>query len=285
MARHSLLFEMERDSGIPFRFIWAMWPTVCDRSGRFKWRPIELKPDIVPYDEGYDLSRVMDAFATRGMFVKYEHANEHYGVIPTFLTHQVVNNKEKSSSIPSHTHENSKIINVNEPLPTREVRDGDAWLVQLFLDQGELEGKGTGKELEREHGTGREGIFPNGKKTKIALLPEHRKLNAEIWETYNAAYKDRYKVDPVRNASVNSKISQLAARLGADSIPVVRFFLKHNDSQYLRGLHNIGLCLIHAEALYTQWKRNRAVTQADVKNFEKTSELQSQLTRIENGEI
>lgn len=112
----------------------------------------------------------------------------------------------------------------------------------------------------------------------------NKELNLSIWEAYRNAYHSRYKVDPVRNASVNSKITQLANRLGAEAIEVIKFYLSHNDSFYLKNLHSIGLCLSNAESLHTQWKRNQPVTANDVKNFErKVNSIETQKALI-NGE-
>lgn len=105
-------------------------------------------------------------------------------------------------------------------------------------------------------------------------------LNLEIWKSYSDAFRQRYGHDPVRNASVNSKISQIAQRLGPEGVAVVRFFVSHNDSFYLKQVHSIGLCLKDAEALHTQWKRGKAITGTDIRAFEKTSEFQSQWERL-----
>lgn len=114
---------------------------------------------------------------------------------------------------------------------------------------------------------------------------EQTALNREIWNTYAAAYRNRYKVDPVRNASVNGKISQLGKRLGREAIAVVEFFLSHNDGYYLKNLHSIGLCLRDAESLHTQMQRGRAITSLDVKNFEAEDHFRQQLERLNKGEI
>ena len=108
LARHRVLFDLERETGAPFRFIWAMFPTVCDREGRFRWRPWDLKLDIAPYDE-IDFGAVMDRLHAEGMIERYEHDGQQYGVIPTFLKHQTVNLRESASSLPSPHDENSKM--------------------------------------------------------------------------------------------------------------------------------------------------------------------------------
>lgn len=83
LAKHEILFELEQQLGCAVRFAWAMLFTQCDREGRFKWRPRPLKLDILPYDD-CDFSRVLDAWVTRGLLVKYRVGNEWFGCIPTF---------------------------------------------------------------------------------------------------------------------------------------------------------------------------------------------------------
>jgi hypothetical protein len=61
--KHSGLFDGERETGLPLRLGFAGLWTCCDREGRFKWRPRELKLDALPYDE-CDFSLVLDALAS-----------------------------------------------------------------------------------------------------------------------------------------------------------------------------------------------------------------------------
>jgi len=116
-------------------------------------------------------------------------------------------------------------------------------------------------------------------------LKPDKNLNAEIWESYRSAYLQRYKVEPLRNAAVNSKISQIGKRLGADGVSIVKFYLSHNDPFYLAKTHDIGLCLSNAESLHTQWKKGRAISMKDAKEFERKDHYSEQLRKIENGEI
>lgn len=92
----------------------------------------------------------------------------------------------------------------------------------------------------------------------------------KIWEAYREAYKNRYGVEPIRNATTNSQCTALHKRLGEAAPDVVRFYLTHNDGYYLRNQHPIGLCLSQAESLHTQWQRGVAVTGVQVRNAEKT---------------
>lgn len=126
--------------------------------------------------------------------------------------------------------------------------------------------------------------FPRGSKTPVVEAPE-KVLNRKVWEAYENAYLLRYKISPVRNASVNSKISQFAKRLGTDAISVISFYLTHNDYAYVKAMHSIGLALSHAEALRTQWAKGKAITSSDVRNFEKKQEFNNLISDIEENGI
>ncbi|WP_204101443.1 hypothetical protein [Occallatibacter savannae] len=133
--KHSGLFDLEQETRLPVRLAFAGLWTCCDREGRFKWRPRELKLDILPYDE-CDFSRVLDALATRGFIVRYQSGDELLGCVPTWKQHQVINNKEKPSTLPM-PQRNQQL----DASATRESREGDA-----SHTRGVKEGKG--KEVE-----------------------------------------------------------------------------------------------------------------------------------------
>ena len=117
------LFDMELETGLPFRFVWAVLPCHCDREGRFEYRVRALKAQLLPYDE-IDFSRVMDALWTRGFIEKYEVSGRVYGLIPSFLQHQVVNNREAASILPEPNKNNILACEgrVTDARATREVQ-------------------------------------------------------------------------------------------------------------------------------------------------------------------
>lgn len=151
--RHYELFEAEKETELPLRLAFIGLWTVCDREGRFKWRPEMLKVECLPYDT-CDFSRVLDALRTRGFIVKYATNDREYGWIPSFKEHQVINNKESASLLPEPNSNN--IIEVFS-------RDGHATTTRADLDQGEGKGKeGKGKEKEGENNASIDaGLFVN----------------------------------------------------------------------------------------------------------------------------
>jgi hypothetical protein len=167
LFRHEELFEAECESGLPLRLSFIALFTTCDREGRFKWRPRQLKLDCLPYDE-IDFSRVLDALLTRGFIVKYEVDGVAYGCIPSFTTHQIINNRESESIFPAPPAINSTSANKSDEKPpethesssetigisVNEKPDNHASLTREervdHAAQGEREKEGKGKGRERE---------------------------------------------------------------------------------------------------------------------------------------
>jgi hypothetical protein len=126
---------------------------------------------------------------------------------------------------------------------------------------------------------------PTAVVTTLVTAPDSG-ANKRVWEAYRAAYLTRYQVEPARNAKLNANIAQFTARVGADDAPAIAaFFVCHNDSFYVKSMHTFSLCLRDAEALRTQWLKGRAITQIDVRRFEKNQEQVTLLEAIERGEV
>lgn len=151
---HDRLFDSEKDEALPMRLAFIGLWCASDREGRFKWEPRRLGASILPYD-GIDFSRVLDALTTRGFIERHASQGVEFGVIPSFLRHQLINNRESPSSLPVPTEES-----MVAGLPTREPRVTDACGTREVRAQGEgkegKEGKGNGKgeEGESSHASG-----------------------------------------------------------------------------------------------------------------------------------
>ncbi len=157
--KHWDLYKLESETGLPLRIAYAGLWTVCDREGRFKWIPQQLKIDVLPYDD-LDFSRVLDVLTTRGFIRKYASNNIEYGVVPSFMDHQVINNRERASELPEP-------IDFIEPL-TRGPRVDDA--CTKSLDPAYAEGKG------------REG---KGKEGEVLLSFQENDEKDEVKEAFN----------------------------------------------------------------------------------------------------
>lgn len=269
--KHDDLFQAEQDFGLPLRLAFAGLWTCCDREGRFKWKPRQLKIDVLPYDD-IDFSRVLDALATRGFILKYTSAGEVYGCVSSFSSHQAINNKESGSVLPdpadcepvevADRQSNQEVI-ANDS--TRNPRVTDASITPLDPTRGEgkgREGKGTGKEGNILQAA------PRPAADKVA-----NPLNLKTWQAYSNAYFDRYGTEPVRNQKVNGQIANLVKRLGEDSPHVAAFYLTHNLAWYVQHSHSADGLLKDAEALRTQWATNKTVTQHQARSADKFGDL------------
>lgn len=150
LAAHEGMFDLEEETGLPVRFAWVMLFTVADREGRFPWRPRTIKAQTLPHDN-LDFSRVLDAWLTRGFVVKYRVGDEWFGCIPTFNKHQVINNRESSSDLPSVDDAEEVITSKqagHDACGTREARENDASATREVHALGE--GRKEGKESTRD---------------------------------------------------------------------------------------------------------------------------------------
>jgi hypothetical protein len=90
-----------------------------------------------------DFSRVLDALTTRGFIERHASQNVDFGVIPSFVRHQVINNRESDSVLPEPTEESIVI-----GLPTREPREADACGTREVQVKAEGKGReGKGRDL------------------------------------------------------------------------------------------------------------------------------------------
>lgn len=94
--QHEAIFEAEQASGLPLRLAYIGLWTQTDRRGLFRWRPRELKLNVLPYDN-VDFGAILDALANHGFLVRYEVDGSSYGYIPSFASHQLFNIKEKAA--------------------------------------------------------------------------------------------------------------------------------------------------------------------------------------------
>lgn len=170
--QHEDLYDLEAGSGLPVRVAFAGLWTQADREGRFQWRPRKLKVNILPYDD-VDFSRVLDALWTRGFIEKYESEGAYYGWIPSFTSHQVLNNRERDSELPD-PHECcilTRAPRVDDACPTPGKRKGK---------------EGKGREQGREGDIVRQAAPNGGARFDEfwALYPRQRdkKKAREIWK-------------------------------------------------------------------------------------------------------
>ncbi|HQC99488.1 MAG TPA: hypothetical protein PK306_27655, partial [Aquabacterium sp.] len=165
--RHEALFEAERETGLPLRLAFAGLWTVADREGRFKWRPRAMKLDVLPYDD-VDFAAVLDRLADRGFVVRYEVGGDVFGAIPSWSSHQVINNRESASLLPSPPVDAcpTRDPRVDDVTTTPGASRCDASTTPLVRAQVEGKGKeGNGKGMD-------EGASPRAPMTIAALVKD-----------------------------------------------------------------------------------------------------------------
>lgn len=77
----------------------ALW-CESDREGRMEWKPVTFKMRYLPGDD-CDVSALAAEMTAKGLIVLYEADGKKYAEIPTFTEHQVINNREASSTLPA----------------------------------------------------------------------------------------------------------------------------------------------------------------------------------------
>lgn len=188
------LWDAEQETGLPlFRGFVGLW-TVADREGRFEWRPRPLKAAILPYWDG-DMTRVLDACASRGFIVKYASGGREYGWIPTFTRHQSINNREDLSSLPPPPCDQGE-SGENSDTSTREARVSDASCSRepRVGHAGQVEGKGTeGKGRDPSTRDAHEHSPQELRGLGLALAPTRSRadLMRIAAERFGAAYHQR----------------------------------------------------------------------------------------------
>lgn len=105
------------------------------------------------------------------------------------------------------------------------------------------------------------------------------------WEAYANAYSHRYNSEPVRNARVNSCISQFVKRIGEQEAPqVAAYYVSHNDGLYVKAMHAVTLLLRDAESLRTQWFSGTQMTGMRSRQIE-LSETNRSVWQTANDEL
>lgn len=187
-------------------------------------------------------------------------------------------------------------------------RENFAWLVKLQV-AGKKGGEASG-ESRRNDSDGLEGSqgqarvkpgssLPNPLTPSLTLTPilspplsqpsgKRRKKpasetddNRKIRQAFADAYRQRYGIEPVTNTQVHSQVDNLRKKLGVEeAILLVQFYLKHNESFYIRNTHTFGHCLRDAETLRTQMLKGKAITTVMVKQHERTEATRNTQERI-----
>ena len=108
-------------------------------------------------------------------------------------------------------------------------------------------------------------------KAKKAAEAKEPPPTVGTWKAYSTAYSVRYHVEPVRNATVNGQLANLVSRLGSEEAPAVAaFYVRSNNNRYVSAGHSVGMLVMDAEKLRTEWATGRQGTATQAIQADKT---------------
>ena len=108
-------------------------------------------------------------------------------------------------------------------------------------------------------------------KAETTVAAAKKPPTADTWNAYALSYRNRYGVDPVRNAKVNGQLSNLLKRIPKDEAPdVAAYYVRSNNSFYALKGHPVDLLLSDAEKLRTEWVTQNQITQTKARQIDKT---------------
>ena len=119
-------------------FYIALW-CEADREGRMEWKPRTFKLRYLPAEQ-VSVDDLTKELTDRGLVVLYFVGDKQYADIPTFTEHQVINNREVESTI-----------------PTREARVPHASPTRAPRVKGDASTRAPRVKAEGKEGKGREG--------------------------------------------------------------------------------------------------------------------------------
>lgn len=96
-------------------FYVSLW-CEADREGRLEWKPRTLKMRYLPGDD-CDVVSLGKELIDLGLVVLYEVDGKQYAEIPTFKKHQVINNRESASALPTRASRVDDASNGIRPKP------------------------------------------------------------------------------------------------------------------------------------------------------------------------
>lgn len=248
----------------------GLW-TLADFRGIVEVRVRRIRVQLLPYDDANDddVSAFLNVLERSGFIESYSVAGQTYIKVVNWTVHQNphINEKKMGSRLPdidqrddADTQKTRRISGLAKELQkdgTGLEHDGSAPADSLFLIPDSLIPLPDPQPLAQPPSTlpASRQTAPPGKKR---VRPEA--LTTPVWQAYADAYRQRYQVDPVRNATVNGRLANLVARLGADAAAVAAFYLTHDAAFYVRSGHDVGALLRDCESLRTQWATGARMT-------------------------
>lgn len=199
---HAELSDIERTSNVPIRLAFIGLWCACDREGRFKWEPRRLGVQILPYDH-VDFDFILDILHKNGFIEKYEVDGKTYGCVPSFHRHQVINNREQESYLPSY----------HQP---------DLFSPDLTRDNT---GESTRADACSEEGKGKEGRKGRGKEEVEMDLPFKSEKFEEAWDMWQEHRREKKKRLTKSTATMQLKAMEEIGEFR--SIAMIKYSIKN----------------------------------------------------------
>jgi hypothetical protein len=257
LFRNEILGQSHPDMVLLFIGLWCL----ADRDGRLEDRPLRIKADLFPY-RAPDVNRYLTDLERLGFIHRYEVNGARYMQVVNFRKHQNPHKTERPSDIPEPPIKSDSCRStVKAPLSNGELTE-PARLIpdSLFTDS-----------LIPDSGFSDSPIPDSGKKDRADVAQAHRDAHREIWAAYSGAYRNRYGVEPVRNAKTAGQVAQLRKRLGQDAAPVAAYYCGHSAQWYTTKGHAFGTLLADAEKLHTEWQTGRQITSTTARIDDRTA--------------
>jgi hypothetical protein len=234
----------------------GLW-TLADKAGRLLDRPKKIKMELFAADN-VDCNAGLSELQRARFLTRYEVGGDRYIQIHNWDKHQNPHKKEQDSVIPEIPVRDPENPVLAQPIPDR---------AGLIPDSGFLIPDSGFRIPDSGFKTPSAGVR---KKPRTPPAAKVEAPTTATWAAYASAYRDRYRVDPVRNAKVNGQLAQLVARLGAEESPqVAAFFTRHNRSLYVSAKHPVDLLLRDAEGLRTEWATGMTVTESEARQTDR----------------
>lgn len=243
-----------------FAGLWCL----ADREGRLEDKPRFIKAELFPYYD-CDVNGELTKLERLGFVSRYSVDDVDVIQVLKFRKHQTPHNTEKASTLPEFDSKTASkaapvLDNGGLTVNSRKYNDGktpDSLL--LIPDSGFL----IADSLNPDSRTTDSLLFaappaedtpPQAKPVKPAKPAKEPAPSAATWNAYAAAYQNRYRAPPVRNATVNGQLAQFVGRIGAEESPhVAAYYVGHQNRFYVEVGHSVGVLLRDAEKLRTEW--------------------------------
>lgn len=255
----------------------GLW-TLADREGILEDRPRRIKADIFPHYD-FDVNGGLTLLHRFGFVRRYKVNDKPYIHIVEFAKHQSPHSTERKSDLPGPDHADPDEVAAT-PHESTVSTDNVGLTVSTPLGHHGNTPDSLNTDSLIPDSLCTDSPNPDSPTSSPALpLVERRKIpraktetpTTETWAVYTEAFRNRYKIEPVRNATTNGQMAQFVKRIGEEEAPsVAAFYVRHNDSYFVREMHGTGPLLAKAEALRAQWASGQRVTSTSAYQMDKT---------------